>query len=147
MEHIITATEFYNSGLPVSDDITTAEIEFATNTVEQYFVKPFLDDLLATIVANPTQYSDVLNAPDGLKQTMFHLVFAYMVYDKIRLTRYSSVIKNDEHSTDPSFDQLIDISKLHWEIGMSFLRRVCDNCLIDWKSVKRNDLIFNELIY
>lgn len=147
MDHIITYTEFFNSGLPVSDDITEAEVKFAVNTIEMYFLLPYLGDTLSDILANPTNYSDVLNAPNGLKQMMYHLTFAYMIYDKVRLTRYSSVIKNDEHSTDPSYSQLMSIASFHWEIGIDFLRRCCETLLIDWKKVVRNDFIFNELVY
>lgn len=147
MDHIITYTEFFNSGLPVSNDITDAEVAFAVNTIEMYFLLPYLGDTLSDILANPTQYADVLNANNGLKQMMYHLTFAYMIYDKVRLTRFSSVIKNDEHSTDPSFSQLTSIASMHWEIGFEFLRRCCEKLSIDWKAVKRNDFIFNELIY
>jgi len=147
MYHIITTDEFFNCGLPVSDDITSAEVEFAVNTVEQYFLYPYLKELLSDIIENPTQYEDVLEAADGLKQALYHLTFAYLIYDKIRLTRYSSVIKNDEHSTDPAFSQVRDIASTHWEIGTSFLLRDCEKLEIDIKKVKRNDLIFNELSY
>ena len=41
MEHIITADEFFNSGLPVSSDVTASEITFAVNTIEYYFIEPF----------------------------------------------------------------------------------------------------------
>ena len=149
MEHLITPTEFFNCGLPVSDDITTAEVDFAVNTVEQYFIVPFLGDLFGEILdcESGSTYWDILNAPDGLKMAMFHLTFAYLVYDKIRLTRYSSVIKNDEHSTDPSFADVKKISNLHWEIGFSFLLKICEKLSIDTKAIQRNDLIFNELVY
>lgn len=147
MEHIITADEFFNSGLPVSSDVTASEITFAVNTIEYYFIEPFLGDTLADILANPTQYQAVLNAGNGLKQMMYHLTFAFLLYDKIRLTRFSSVIKNDEHSTDPSMSDIKAVASMHWEIGYSFLRSCCDTLSIDYKNVQRNDLIFNESIY
>lgn len=147
MSHLITASEFFDCGLPVSDDIRDAEIEFATNTIEQYMLVPFLGDLLATVINEPSEYTDILNAPDGLKQTMYHFVFAYLLYDRIRLTRFSSVIKNDEHSTDPSSKDIMDLAKMHWEIATVYLLRNCEKLNISISEVKRNDLMFNELLY
>lgn len=147
MNHLISATEFFNCGLPVSDDITEEEVEFAVNTIEQYCLYPYFQDQLALIIDNPTTYASILNAPYGMKQMMYHLVFAYMIYDKVRLTRYSSVIKNDEHSTDPSMKDLLEICKMHWEVGRDFMRRCCLELELGWDGVCRNDFIFNELLY
>lgn len=147
MSHLITPEEFMNCGLPVSDDIRDAEIEFATNTIEQYMLVPFFGDLLSTIINDPSEYTDILEAPDGLKQTMYHFVFAYLLYDRIRLTRFSSVVKNDEHSTDPSSKDIMDLAKMHWEIGTVYLIRNSEKLDIKVSEVKRNDLMFNELLY
>lgn len=147
MEHTITAEEFFNSGLPVSDDIRSEEVDFSINTVEQFFVKQYLGETFNAIIADPSTYSDILNAPDGLKQAMYQLVFGYMLYTNIRLTRYASVIKDDEHSTGPSMKDLLEMSRLYWETGTVFLYRVCKSFDIDPTKVKRNDFIFNELLY
>ena len=145
---IITASQFMNSGLPVSTDITDPEIEISIKTVEQYYIKQmFGDELWSDICQHPASYSELLNGTDtmaGLKMAEYHLVFAYMVYDDVRLTRYHAVIKNDEHSENPSRDNLLSVAKHHWEIGMLFVNECAKYAGAD-KMKNRNNLIFSEL--
>lgn len=147
MDHLISSSEFFESGLPVSDDILSNEVLQAVNTIEQYILYPYLGDTLAGILGHPENYVEIFNAPYGLKQMMYHFTFAYLLIDKIRLTRYSSVIKNDNHSTDPGFSELKTTASWHWEIARSYLQRICNDLGIDWTVVSRNDTILNELIY
>lgn len=146
---IITANDFINSGLPTSTDITTSEIDFAIKNIELYMVKSYLTDTIYnSIIETPqnyTQYIDGTTTIGGLKLAEYHLVFSYLLYDKIRLTRYSSVIKNDENSTDPAFSEVFELAQYHWNFGLHFLKEVCMglNVLTD---ETYNDLIFSELI-
>lgn len=146
---IITVSEFFNSGMPVSTDITDPEIEMAIKTVEQMYVKQMFGELWSDIAQHPVSYSELINGTDsmaGLKMAEYHLVFAYMIYDDMRLTRYHAVVKNDEHSENPSREDLLSIAKHHWEIGMTFV----DECS-KYAGVERdkhiNNLIFNELVF
>lgn len=148
MDSFITYTEFFASGMPVSDDISSDEVTQSIKTVELFFVKSVLGaDLYAGMLADPAGYSDEINgAPGfaGLKQAMYHLVFAYMLYDNIRLTRYTSVIKDDERSDKPSKDDLREVAAQHWEIGMSFVYEVAEKLHVDLLK-RHNNMIFCEL--
>lgn len=147
---IITAQYFMDCGLPVASDISEAEIDMSIKTVEQGFVRPRIGDLKwADICTNPSEYETALDGGvtlAGLKFAECHLVFAYMLYDKMRLTRYTTVVKNDEHSENPSRKDIMDIASMHWEQGETALRE-----LLKYLQIKdngcRNNLIFDELLY
>ena len=152
MDHIITYGEFFDSGLPVSDDITPAEVEMAIKTVEEYEMKPYLTNAKWNdILTNPTQYEGIIEGDEncaGLKQSALHLVFAYLLFDRIRLTRYSTVIKNDEHSSDPSVGDLMQVCGMHAEVGIRFLYDVgylLEEADEHYKVGKRNGFIYSEL--
>lgn len=121
--YLITADDFLNSGLPVSDDIRHEEVEFAISTVERNYIKPFIgEELYAEIVANPLEYESLLDETDttnGIRHAECEMVFAWMLYDRMRLTRYTTVVKDDEHSENPSKDEIMDLCSTHWEIGLT----------------------------
>ncbi len=149
---IITAQYFLESGLPTSDDIREAEVELAIRTVEQAIVKPRLGaDLYSAILSDDShQYDEAVDGSDdvaGLKLAELHLVFAYLLYDRTRLVRYSSVVKNDEHSENPSRSDVLASSKNHWEIGWMFLEDVCEFLAVPKAVMECNNLIFGELMY
>lgn len=148
MPNIITAQDFFDCGLPVSTDITEQEVTFAVTSVEQFYIVPRVGDLKwAQLIEHPTDYDVAINGGTtlaGLKMAEYHLVFSYLLYDRMRLTRYSSVVKNDEHSTDPSLKDTLEISRFHWEQGEVFLRDVLKYLQIEDKGV-HNNLIFGEL--
>lgn len=147
---ILDATTYFDCGLPTSNDISEQEVTFAIMTVEQYVVKPRLgNDLYADIVDNPTTYKDELDGTSafaGLKASVEHLVYAYMLWDRSRLTRYTTVIKNDEHSTEPKSEDLYQICKAHWEIGIAFLNEICEKLQAPEPKYPANNLIFGELM-
>lgn len=144
---LITSDEFLYSGLPVSTDITAEEIEMAIRTVEQLYVKQCFGDKWSEIVADPEEYTDIIEGTDeiaGLKLAEYHLVFAYLLYDEMRLTRFHAIVKNDEHSDNPSREDLLAVAKHHWEIGTTFINECSKILQVDTQKVL-NNLIFNEL--
>ena len=147
---ILDSNTYFDSGLPTSTDISAQEVEFAIKTVEQYYVKPRLGaDLYANIVEDPVTYADAVdgtNTVAGLKTAIEHLTYAYMLWDRTRLTRYTTVVKNDEHSTEPKSEDLYQICKAHWEIGEVFVAEVCEFLNAPEPKHPLNNLIFNELI-
>ena len=147
---ILDTNTYFDSGLPTSTDISAQEVEFAIKTVEQYYVKPRLGaELYADIVDNPDNYSEALNGSNnlaGLKTAIEHLTYAYMLWDRTRLTRYTTVLKNDEHSTEPKSEDLYQICKAHWEIGEVFVTEVCEFLQAPEPKHPLNNLVFNELI-
>ena len=124
---LITSYELINSGVPMSDDIRQEEIDFAIKTVELTYLKPIVTpDYYSTLTTSTLSDDDykVVNGDGsvaGLKDALCHLVWAYLTYDRLRLTRYSTVIKDDEHSTDPSEDEIMSLCSLHWEIGLTMV--------------------------
>lgn len=148
---LITYQEFIASGLPVSDDISQYEVEFSINTVEEFYIKP------ALTTENYLTVSSTPNSPlvkggnldeehyAGLKQAMYHLVFAWMIVNNYRITRYSSVEKNSEFSSSPSADSLDLLARRHWEIGEAFTREVQDYFDIDPHNNTNN--LFDSLLW
>lgn len=146
---IITASEFLNSGMPVSTDIADAEVEMAIKTVEQMYVKQMFGDLWADIAQNPGSYPELTEGTSsmaGLKMAEHHLVFAYMIHDDMRLSRYHAVVKDSEHSQNPSRADLLSIAKHHWEIGMAFVDE-CSRYAGAERDKHTSNLIFNELVF
>lgn len=149
---IIDATYFLESGLPTSDDIREDEVTLAIRTVEHAVVKERLGtELYSAILADSAhQYDDAVNGTDevaGLKFAELHLVFGYMLYDRTRLVRYASVVKNDEHSENPSRHDVLASSKNHWELGLQFLDECCKFLEVPKQEGVHNNLVFGELIF
>lgn len=146
---ILDVTTFFDCGLPTSNDLSTQEVDFSIKTVEFYIVKSILGaETYSNIVDYPVTYEDAINGTNtiaGLKTAIGHLVYAYMLWDKTRLTRYTTVIKNDEHSTEPTPEALFQICKAHYEIGIAFLLEVCEFLDLTPNPIC-NNLVFGELI-
>ena len=100
---ILSVQTFIDSGLPTASDISEQEISFAIKTVEQAYLKPRLGgDLYNDIVTSPTTYEDAIkgtNTVAGLELALEHLVYGYMLYDMLHLTRYASVTSSRRSST------------------------------------------------
>ena len=111
----------------MSDDIRTEEIDFAIKTVEFTYLKPLITpDYYMTLTTSTLSDDDykVVNGDNsiaGLKSALYHLVWAYLTYDRFRLTRYTTVMKDDEHSTDPSEDEIMSLCAFHWETGLTMV--------------------------
>ena len=122
---LITPYDFNNSGMPVSDDIRDEEVNMAIQTVEMSYLKPLITPEYYTELNTSTLSDDdynVLNGDGvvaGVKFALYHCVFAYLMWDRMRLTRYTSVIKDDEHSNEPDTDDLMGVCQSHWEIGIA----------------------------
>ena len=144
----LTIEEFLNGGLPVSDDISTYEVEEAISMVEDYFIRPRLTDehFIELEAYNDQTEQDpeddeyiLINggAIDnkryaGLKKAEKYLVFAWLGVNMNRLTRYSTVEKNSEYSKSANTDNLERQMRLNHEIGEQFLKEVMSYYNIDW---------------
>lgn len=147
---IVTPSDVINSGLPISSDITEQEVSLAINTVSQFYLKNVLGaDLYADIMQDTEhQYDDIVIGNDriaGLRLAMEHGVFAYLIYDSIRLTRYGSVRKESDESQNPKIDEILSLAKHHWEICMAFVREIAESLQIEMPK-GANNFIFNELL-
>lgn len=133
---LLSTTEFLDCGLPVASDISTGDVQMAITTIEHFYVKPRLGDKNYTdLLDNPTDETNVilLNGGGisgvfyaGIKKAECYLVFAFMMVNNYRVTRYSTVEKNSEYSSSVSRENLLDMGKLNWEIGEQFLREIMD---------------------
>lgn len=147
---ICTPTDIFNCGLPIASDITEQEVTLAITTVSKFYLKNAIGaDLYAAIMQDTEhQYDDIVNGTDtlgGLKLALEHGVFAYMLYDTIRATRYGSVAKRSDESENPKREDVLTLCKHHWEICEAFVREVAESLQIEMPK-GTNNFIFNELI-
>lgn len=145
----ITPTYFLDSGVPVSSDISETEVSLGIKTCEQFYVKPRLGvEKYADMLENPTQYAEIINGNDtigGIKLMETHLVYAYMLYDMMRLTRYSSVVKKSDESEAPRREDILALAKHHYEIADALMREIMNFLQIKIEPYY-NSFIFGELI-
>lgn len=147
---ILTPTYFLDCGLPLSSDISEQEVSLAIKTFEQFSLKSLIgSETYAAICANDEhEYDDVIHGTDtiaGLELAIAHGVFAEMLYDMMRLTRYSSVVKRSDESEAPKRDDILALAKQHSEISLAFILEVCDFLQIE-PNKNHNSFIFNELL-
>lgn len=131
---LITYNEFISSGMPTSDDISQYEVEAAINATEEFYLKSKLtDEHYIDLSDNPTDPTNQILLEGGnienkhyagLKNALYHMVFAYMLVDGYRLTRYSSVEKTSEFSKGVDPEDLNETARRHWNIGISFVQEV-----------------------
>lgn len=146
---LITVDEFLNSGMPVSDDIRYEEVLQAIESTEEFFLKERIgDSLYISLLEDPTTEENevLLNGGTiqdrhvaGVKQALFHGVFAYMLVDSIRLTRYSSVEKDSEYSKNTTEADRMESARRHWNMMMAFVKDIQDVMVIPYK-IGQNDL-------
>lgn len=151
MTNFITYSEFLASGLPVSDDVSTYEVEFCINSVEEFYLKAQLTDehylALLETPTSPLVSGGVIDGKRyaGLKQAMYHLVFAWMIVNDYRITRYSTVEKTSEFSKTPDPEKQELLARRHWEMGEAFVKEVKDYFDLDDNNDKNN--IFSTLLF
>lgn len=124
---ILLVNDVVNCGLRISSDIRDEEIQFSIDTVEKIYVAPTLGDLYNQIISSPASYTDLLNGKNGvpgLKLALEHLVYAYLLYDTVYATRFTSVIKDSDESHQPSIEQIFKLSNHHWELGCMALKQI-----------------------
>lgn len=141
---ILSVAEFLACGLPVSSDISEADVENCIFTVEEYYLKPRItDENYIDLLTEPTEetnailisggtMTDEVKHFAGLKKGICYLTFAYMMANNYRVTRYSTVEKNSEFSRSVSRADLLDMARTNWEIGEQFVREVVDFYGIEW---------------
>lgn len=141
---LITTTDIYNSGLPISEEIPMAAIERAITTAEQFIVRPRLTDKVYIDFLNGL-HDDLLdggvvgeNYVTGLKEAEIELTFAVLLHQTINATTFGSVVKTDDYSKYAGYDNIADEAKRHIEIGLAYLKEIT-NIL----GIKEKDQILN----
>ena len=146
---ILTVNKFLNMGLPLSIDISESECELAIRSFEQFHLKSIIgSELYGLMQASPSTYEDAIEGTDtvaGLELAIAHGVFAEMLYDSIRLTRYGSVAKESSESSNPSREDILAVAKQHAEISLSFILEVCKFLDVE-PQTRHNSFIFTELV-
>ncbi len=139
---LITINELLNSGLPISDELSDAKLSYCIQTAELYVLKPRLgDQTYLAILDQPSQYAEVINGGvvereehgetkyyylNGLKRAMYELSFAYLLFNDITATIFGSVLKSDDYSKNVGREDLLDAAKMHYEIGLAYIKEVTD---------------------
>lgn len=153
---LITIQGFVGSGLRVSSDVTDKEIEFAIQTVEQFYTKNSLtqehyNDLIANPNTEPNRtllrggtiegitYAGVMTAE-------YHLVYAYLLTENMRITRYSTMEKNSEFSKNSNREDILQQARVHWDIGMAFVAEVMEYYGLDTTHNSGNNLFETILV-
>lgn len=153
---LLTYTEFLDSGLRVSSDISQSEIEFSIKTVEHFYLKKVIGD---------SNYQNLNNTPQdptnkilleggvidgksyaGLKLGECHLVYAYLMTEQQRVTRYSTVNKDSEFSKNTDREDILEQGRLHWNLGVDFINEVAEYYGIDTTHNNKNSL-FETILY
>ena len=166
---IITANELLNSGLPISDEISTSTLNDAIMTAESMIVLPRLGDSLFTdIELNPEDYDVILNGGlmteelvidgsddssedlalvarfSGLKFAEYHLAFAVLLTNTVVATTFGTVVKKDDYSDAAGADRIERLARQHTAIGMKAIQEITD-----WFQIPQNEPLpnlFEELI-
>ena len=146
---ILTVQKFLDGGMPVSNDIRETEIETKIRSFEHFYLKPVLTpEVYADILDNEGHaYDDVIYGTDtiaGLELAIMHGVYALMLYDTLRLTRYGSVRKESDESASPGREDILAVCKQNFEICQVFVQEILDYLEIP-KNKDYNSFIFNEL--
>lgn len=131
---LISYSEFLASGMPVSDDISQYEVEAAISVVEEFYLVPRItDENYIDLSTNPTTGDNpiILGGGNidnkhyaGLKKALYHMVFAYMLVDGYRLTRYSAVEKTSEFSKSVDPEDLNHTARMHWDIAIVYVQEI-----------------------
>lgn len=154
---LITYNDFINSGMPVSSDISEYEVEASIIAVEEFFLKPritdenYIDLLQNPLVGdNPTILAGGIidnKKYVGIKRALYHLVFAYMLSNGYRVTRYSAVEKQSEFSVIPDREDLLEQAKQQWEIGTAFVDEIMLYYGLDPEDNSQNNLGLEPLLW
>lgn len=153
---IITAQQFLDSGMRVSSDVSETEISTAINSVEHFYLKPHLtEQYYGQIVSQPTvePYKTLIKGGvvdsihyAGLELAMCHLVYAFLLSDNMRITRYSTMEKNSEFSKNSNREDILEQARVHWNIGMSFVAEVQEYFGLDATHNNQNNLFETILV-
>lgn len=154
---LLTSIEFTDSGLPTSSDISGPEIDMAIKTVEMQYLKSRLGSEKYIELNGPlTEFDEtLLNGGEltsnntthyiaGIKFGLVHAVYAYLLFDRVRLTRYGSDVKDSGESHKPTDEELMNIVRVHWEIFESTIQEI--TTLLNIKPENYNN-IFDTLLY
>lgn len=150
MNTILTPTDVINSGLPISTDIRTEEIQFWIDTIETVYLRDILGPVYQEIIETPADFTNILNGSadtPSLKLGLLHAVYAYGIYEQVSSTRYHAVIKTSDESTVPDPKVLKNLSMHHYEIFLTICRRICEFLNIPTKGVHGCSMIFSELLW
>lgn len=149
---ILTSTDILNSGLPISDDISSNEIENAISVAELYWLKSLIGDEQYInldedpiseqnyLLLNGGKYTSIKYLA-GIKKALINYTFSYLLLNNIRATRYGSVYKTDEYSENVKPNNLQFNSRYYREIAEAYIQEL--NGIIEIK--QGNDT--NRLLY
>lgn len=131
---LITFEDVINSGLPISDDIATNEIENAIEVSEFFWLKSLIgDEKYIDLNNDPTSDENYLLIQGGvyenkylagIKRALINYTFSYLILNNIRATRFGSVYKTDEFSENVNPNNLQFNSRYYREIAEAYIREL-----------------------
>lgn len=153
---LISVQNFLDSGVRISSDITDKEISFAINTVENFYIKNVLgnenyNNLLNNTTTEPNRTLLRGGTIDGITYAglwpaEYHLVYSYLLTENMRVTRYSTMEKNSEFSKNSDREDILQQARVHWDIGMAFVKEVMKYYNLDTTHNKGNNLFETILV-
>lgn len=156
---ILTVNEFFDSGVPVSDDISTERVQLAINTIEGVYLKSCLgQENYIDLIENPTSATNyillnggVLDEKSyvGLKTAIAYMVWCWLVTNSYTLTRYGGVVKSSEYSDNKAridVDDLMFTARRNWEWAIQMVKEVMLYYNLDITHNIGPD-VFNTIVY
>lgn len=150
---ILSPDEFINFGLKMSVDEPTllraledAELFYIKSVIGDtnyinYSTNTFTPDSMEYVILNGGIYDNHYYA--GLKRAVANVAYAFLLRMNVNATRFGTVRKYDDNSSNVDETLLYNTTKHHFTIGKAYLKEVCyllDGC--DWS--KANGCQFDE---
>lgn len=138
---LITINQLLESGLDISEEINQNKLSLAIATAEDFIIRPRMGELFNNIVADPTAYSELINGGNitinndmttrtvyvrGLKYAIFHIAYSYLLKSNLSVTSFGTVEKKDDYSNNVKINDIDNLARLHFEIGLSYVRDITD---------------------
>ena len=137
---IISIDYLLNCGFDISEEISENKLTNAIQSAEWYIVKPRLGDLYIPIMENTDgDYDDVIEGGvvtddqgndvhlAGLALAEAHIAYGMLLRENLNATTFGVHKKVDKEVSDLApEDNIRRVAMMHNEIGMAYLKEVCN---------------------
>ena len=154
MNTIVSVDELLWAMPRITTELSDSNLEQAIFDVERFYVKDRIGDaLFIEYIQNPLTHQIELEGGvtddgkviAGLKQVIFHLAYAHLMYDNLYVSAFGTTRKRDDYSEHPSREDIYRLCHFEWTVGSSYMREFCA-----WKGIKLepngNNDFFNEFV-
>lgn len=137
---IIDIDYLLSAGFDISEEISENKLNNAIRTAEWYIIKPRLGDKYIPILENTDgDYDDVIDGGivtdekgnsifiAGLAQAEAHIAYAILLRENLTATSFGVHKKVDKEVSDLApEDNIRRVAMMHNEIGLAYLKEVCE---------------------